>query len=290
VQFEKVLMAIDFSTPSVEAASWITKHLAPSGELVLAHVVDVPKPPAFLRGSVAAHEERVETARLEAVEQLRVLAESLPGRVSTEVRIGLAAEALTALALEIGADLIAVGHHGRRRGVWSLLGGTAERVLNDSPIPVLLATRLPAGPPQTLLVPIDSSELTTAVLTAADDLMKRHGGRIIALHVFDPRLYGRVQLVSSPREGDAAGTEIRLGAEQWVEERIVAAGIDPERSSTRVCVGVPGFEILSAASRFGADFIIMGSRGEGGLQRALLGSVARAVLRGAPCPVLVLRG
>jgi len=99
-----------------------------------------------------------------------------------------------------------------------------------------------------------------------------------------------VQLVSTPRDGDNGGSEVRLAAEQWLEERVAAAAIDAARTSTRVCIGIPDFEILAAAARFDAAFIVMGSRGDSGLRRALLGSVARGVLRGARCPVLVLRG
>ena len=44
----------------------------------------------------------------------------------------------------------------------------------------------------------------------------------------------------------------------------------------------------NAAKRYDSDLIIMGSRGAGGVSRALLGSVATAVARGAACPVLVV--
>jgi nucleotide-binding universal stress UspA family protein len=47
-------------------------------------------------------------------------------------------------------------------------------------------------------------------------------------------------------------------------------------------------EILNFAARRKADLIIMGVRGLGGLQQALLGSVAAKVVRGAHCPVMVV--
>ena len=54
-------------------------------------------------------------------------------------------------------------------------------------------------------------------------------------------------------------------------------------------VGVPGAEIVKAAREWPADLIVIGSHGRSGMQRALLGSVAEAVMRHAPCPVLVVR-
>jgi nucleotide-binding universal stress UspA family protein len=55
-----------------------------------------------------------------------------------------------------------------------------------------------------------------------------------------------------------------------------------------VVSGEPTREILAAAKRLDADLIVMGRHGHGNLRRAVLGSVVEGVLRGAPCPVLVV--
>ena len=47
--------------------------------------------------------------------------------------------------------------------------------------------------------------------------------------------------------------------------------------------------IVHLAEEIGVDLIVMGSRGFGGLRRALLGNVADSVVRHAHCPVLVVR-
>ena len=54
-------------------------------------------------------------------------------------------------------------------------------------------------------------------------------------------------------------------------------------------VGKPAHEIVRTAKDWPADLIVIGSHGRHGLQRALLGSVAEAVMRHSPCPVLVIR-
>jgi nucleotide-binding universal stress UspA family protein len=56
-----------------------------------------------------------------------------------------------------------------------------------------------------------------------------------------------------------------------------------------LAIGDPAREILQMAARIGADVVITGSHGRKGWQRALLGSVAERVVRGASCPVLVVR-
>ncbi len=48
-------------------------------------------------------------------------------------------------------------------------------------------------------------------------------------------------------------------------------------------------QIVRVAEEVGAGLIVMGSRGLGGVRRALIGSVSDAVVRHAHCPVLVVR-
>src|SRR5215208_6955517 len=58
----------------------------------------------------------------------------------------------------------------------------------------------------------------------------------------------------------------------------------------------PGFEhhpsddVVRVAEEIGAGLIVVGSRGRGGVRRALMGSVSDSVVRHAHCPVLVVRG
>lgn len=54
--------------------------------------------------------------------------------------------------------------------------------------------------------------------------------------------------------------------------------------------GDPAARILSLARRRRSDLIVVGTHGRAGLERALLGSVAEAVVRAAPVPVLAARG
>lgn len=64
----------------------------------------------------------------------------------------------------------------------------------------------------------------------------------------------------------------------------------PGAAQTFTPEGHPSDEIVAAAKAWAADLIVIGSHGRGGLSHVLLGSVAEAVMRHAPCPVLVVRG
>jgi nucleotide-binding universal stress UspA family protein len=77
---------------------------------------------------------------------------------------------------------------------------------------------------------------------------------------------------------------MRLDAE--VEKRRSAGGAVAE---AHLRVGAAPAEIVDLAEDIGAGLIVMGSRGLGGIRRALMGSVSDSVVRHAHCPVLVVR-
>jgi nucleotide-binding universal stress UspA family protein len=53
--------------------------------------------------------------------------------------------------------------------------------------------------------------------------------------------------------------------------------------------GCPDREVVHLSEEIGAGLIIMGSRGLGGVRRALMGSVSDSVVRHAHCPVMIVR-
>lgn len=75
-------------------------------------------------------------------------------------------------------------------------------------------------------------------------------------------------------------------------ELLVAAADDLGLDDARLLVlrGAPGPAICDLADKEGAVAVVIGSRGQGGFKRAVLGSVSDHVVRSAPCPVVVTTG
>ena len=69
--------------------------------------------------------------------------------------------------------------------------------------------------------------------------------------------------------------------------RIEAEGGTVAQAHLRI--GKPDEQIVDLAEEIGAGLIVMGSRGLGGIRRALMGSVSDSVVRHAHCPVLIVR-
>ncbi len=64
----------------------------------------------------------------------------------------------------------------------------------------------------------------------------------------------------------------------------------PDRKVERILLrGRPASAIVDEAKSFGADLVVVGSRGHGPFEAMLLGSVSAEIVDHAPCPVLVVR-
>ena len=88
------------------------------------------------------------------------------------------------------------------------------------------------------------------------------------------------------REQELLDREAQLLLDTQVEE-IETAGSSV--AQTHLGIGKPDEEIVALAEELGAGLIVVGSRGWGGIRRALMGSVCDSVVRHAHCPVLVVR-
>jgi universal stress protein A len=138
-----------------------------------------------------------------------------------------------------------------------------------------------------MLVPTDFSSGSEQAWAVARQLAARLGAEIVLLHVLvEAPLFPEGLFMEHARD-------VFDAAQRWAENMLgewtagaAAAGLEVRWV---VCPGVPHEEIVSAATRERADLIVLGTHGRGGLDRALLGSVADRVIRLAPCPVLSVR-
>ncbi len=133
-----------------------------------------------------------------------------------------------------------------------------------------------------ILVPYDFSPSAAAALATAVDLAVLHGGSLRVLHAVAPIRppHGRPL---PPPAGDVAAVREHLAS---VVAR-ATAGRKIGRVKSDVVIGAPAASILAAAGK--ADAIVMGTLGQTGLARLLIGSVAERVVRHASVPVLTVR-
>lgn len=290
---ERLVVGIDFSAQSVEAARWVANRFAPGAELVLVHVISIPEPSGIVQSRFPRRDLLIDTVREGAEKRLREISLSLNADfVWLEVREGDPEACLANVAAEFSADLIVVGAHGERPGLQEALGSTAEHLVRASTRPVLLVTRPGLTPPSHVLVPVDNSEGAKHALRWAGALSRGLGVQVTTLHVVTAGVATSALAAASVLSGAPPvypnSRVAKPGAADRWREVAVAAGVPRAHAGSEVAFGEPTWEILGAVERLGVDLIVMGRRGPGGFRRAVLGSVVDGVLRGATCPVLVV--
>ncbi|MEW5916006.1 MAG: universal stress protein [Gemmatimonadota bacterium] len=295
MKLERIVIGIDFSSSSFEAARWAARHFASGAELVLAHIITVPQPPPIVRSRYARRDLLIETVRAGADRRLREFSHALSAsRIWLEIREGEAASGLANVAADFSADLVIVGMHGEREGVLEGLGSTAEHLVKQAHTPVLLTRALRDRPPARILVPLEQSEISERALGLARHLGHRFGAEVIALHVvrsgvMSHMLSGTAGINDAHRVGsEPLPSGGPLAAHGWLQRLLEESKEGAGRASAQVVFGEPAQEITAFAERWDCDLIVMGRRGAGGIRRAVLGSVVNALLRHAPCPVLVM--
>ena len=196
-------------------------------------------------------------------------------------------------AVEKHKPLLLVLGSSKRGSVGSvLLGGTAERILHETPCPIAVVPKGYKRPEQGVqLVGVAFSPTPEGreALEAAATIARRGGARLRAITVHEGAERQSSGLMAEQhrevdvREGTGARHRLAVEAELRAALEEFAAGVDTE---TDVLAQDPG-DALIAASRH-VDMLVMGSRAQGPRRAVVLGSVSRKVIGGAACPVLVL--
>ncbi len=239
-------------------------------------------------GSAEAEVEAQEDAEayLRAVAG-RLHARGLP--VTWKVWYDEPARAIADAARYNDVGLIVMSTHGRGGVNRLLFGSVAETLVRQAPVPVLLVRGELSWQPGDLgkiLVPLDGSELSEAVLPIVERLAGPFDFAVELLRAIEPiPPYAAAELTSSITED--IGRVEREDAETYLAK--VAAPLEAKgcRVKSMVALAPAVDAILRAAQEGRVGLIAMTTHGRSGIGRLLLGSVAERVLRTAPAPVLL---
>lgn len=143
---------------------------------------------------------------------------------------------------------------------------------------------------RTILVPLDGSEISERALTPAAEFAERFGARLVLMQVIPTLASVAAQTAAGNPQATAYVDpgEVHEAQRETAREQMEAARSRAGAAAAELAEGDPADEIVARAEREHADLIVMGTRGQSGIARAVLGSVADAVMRRAPCPVLLV--
>ena len=139
-----------------------------------------------------------------------------------------------------------------------------------------------------ILIPVDGS---ANAQRAIDYVIKNIAAlkecpQLLLLNVQWNVAVGNVKLFINQKTIDDYYREQGMAALQSARAALDAAALPYQY---HISIGTPAEAIVQYASEQGADQIVMGREGQGGLQALLLGSVVNKVLHLANCPVLLVK-
>lgn len=213
-----------------------------------------------------------------------------PQPVAKQVVVGNAAEEIVraAGAAEIAAMVLAT--HGRGGVRRAIIGSVTDKVMRQTPVPLLIVrpaeTFDPAAPVavRRLMAPLDGSARAEMALPWVSKLATATGAAVLLVRA-EPPMIERVPSLEYVPDFSDLDAEIVAQAQKYLDE---ARGRLPAtlQVATRV-VPQAGFQLPRYAQDADIDLVVMTSRGQGGIQRLFLGSVADRMVRLGPPVMLV---
>jgi nucleotide-binding universal stress UspA family protein len=187
------------------------------------------------------------------------------------VREGRPAQAIVETSRQSRSEVIMLTTRGKTSVRRGLFGGTAEKILRLAPRSLFITHGAEAPKEvKTILVPVDGSELSEAVIPSAIKLARHHKSRLLFLYVQPIRSF----------EDKRPYLENLCKSVEW----------EGVQAQYRVANGDSAVKIADVARQKKVGLIAMNSHGRGGFVRFILGSVAEEVLHSVDAPIFMTCG
>ncbi|MGB5695202.1 MAG: universal stress protein [Polyangiales bacterium] len=292
MQINQILVPTDFSKNAEHALSYAVE-LAKRCSAKL-HLLHTPVIPTYLLMdlSYSPGPEAVTRILNDAQAALDEEAKSTATagiELFTAIREGTVHEVIRDYAREHDIDLVVVGTHGRT-GVSKLMyGSVTERVLKTVHTPILVIPPKGGKLPGTMVVAYDFSGPSKRAAEVARAIHGVFQGPIHVVHSYldvwgEYTDRGAVVGEAAEKRREA----LHLGLEEMLREETEALfSAEADRVQTHLVTGDPAEGILTIAEKVGATLICAGTTGKSGIERLLIGSVARRLLHESEVPLLL---
>lgn len=221
--------------------------------------------------------------------------------VDSKVEHGRPADVICRRAHDIGADLIVMTSHGRTGLSRLWMGSVADGVVRHASVPVLIVRPREAylHPSKEarlfhrIMVPLDGSSASCAVLPAAVDLARACGAVLVLVRVVQPMPLYVYEAGLPAYPGVLVDPEQTSLLANAAREELTDLATGLERDGMHIESEVVVAEsvataLLDLARARSADLIAMTTNGRG-MSRLIVGAVADKLIRGSELPLLLFR-
>lgn len=286
MNLQRIYAATDFS-PGARRAVDRAARVAQScnGELVLIHALERGgwlDQLGALNGLARAEMERVAVNALEA-ELARL--QGIGPSVSAELLMNPLHRELDRLLATRPAQLLVMGVHGA--GGWqdALLGSTADRVLRQHRLPVLMVRTEPQAPYARIALATDFSDASAEA--ARFGLAAFPQATAILLHALEPEFSNSLAFANVAEDvREAYRAEARQDAHADLDA--FARRVGGEHAVPAMRSGSPAVVLPALVEEARIDLVVLGVSGRSRIEEGLLGSVSRHAVASLSCDVLLV--
>jgi nucleotide-binding universal stress UspA family protein len=214
-------------------------------------------------------------------------------KVRAMVTIGNPEEEILKVAGDEKVDLITMATHRESLLARGVLGSVTDRVVTHSTIPVL--TMHPEGvsetvpvKPDVVMVPLDGSAISEAVVPLASTVAAKMGAELLFVRVSNMAYHSAMGDAGIYYTSPVSYSRASDLAVQYLEPFVEHAKLAGVSASMRTPTGSPAGTLVTIADQNKNTMIVIGTRGQSGLKRLVVGSVTDKVIRASGHPVLVV--
>lgn len=280
-KYKRILVGLDGSDASRHALEEALKFAKETQtEIIAVSVIPVLKGLASALSIFGNIRENLKKTHTKALEEAESLAEEFGVQIKSVLDEGKPYEKILETATKYDCDLVITG----RRGVTSfdkiLIGSTAVRVLNESPIDIVIVPRKSSLKFKKFLAATDGSVIGNNAVKKAGKVAKAYGAEIDIISV--------VQLPPESVIGIEEIMEILKkelqGELEPIVEELKSLGLQPQVFIEK---GEPHAVIVNKINTLGSTILAIGANEETG--RKFIGSVAQKIIANSPIPILVIK-
>jgi nucleotide-binding universal stress UspA family protein len=285
-----LLVPIDL-TPSSDRVLGRLAHLplADHARITVLHVVP--------RGLTASEQRRAERDAIRTMaEEVRHQRKALPASVRLEplVKVGAAARAIISYATKTKTELVVMGR-GSRNLRDDMIGSTAERVIRQARVPILVVRLAPRSRYKRPAIALADDDAAIEAVAVMLRVLAPPRPAITVIHAFDAPYRRYLYPSLSEDEAEERMDELQRKATRTIasllRKALAKAKVRSENAPTwkpHYRFDSPRIVIERAAKKNNSDLLVLGTHGHSGLPYLFLGTVAGDVLRQSTCDVLMV--
>jgi nucleotide-binding universal stress UspA family protein len=286
-----ILAAVDLGTGTEKVLSyslWLSQALAGgNGEITILNVMDYAlTPPAYLLPYMEKEEEASGMELKQWADRLKQCGATATVRLA----VGMLVKTFSKTIHDFPVTAMVLGHKSH-----VIRTSSSERLIKSLNVPMLVVRGKKADSAslgsvviKNILCAVDFSVYSNKALEFAQAISEKNSSGLLIVHILSS-LKLEKSFISLRNLSDEDKKNYLKHAIQEAEKAISSLATVCDTAERIIKIGVPYKAISEIAAERESDLIVIGAQGESSTRGVLLGSIAEALIKSSPCPVMLIR-